>query len=340
MNLYEEMKNIHATALSMALIRNYEIDQIITVGESVTEHTRFQAASVSKMVFTLALLRFTEEKRISLDNEAGQYLGDLQIKDRNGIPARASIRQILSHTGGFNVHGFDGYESFEPLPDTDQILQGLPPANSGEVVQMDSPGKRWSYSGGGFMVLQKLAENMSGLPFEDFMQQNVLKPLGMNDSTFRQDISQKYVEGYSEAFMSGKYGHHLMPEQAAAGLWTTAADLARFGIHIQNILRGKPGLVSRELAQEMVTPQHANDLDLDQAEYRMGLGCFLSNLSGQAYFSHSGGNFGYESRVFFSVAGGNGFCILINSEDTDQLMDHLQKISLQTRYSRFPFLKS
>ncbi len=328
MNFKDEMKRYDADALSVAVIRNYQIAETITEGNNVTAHTRFQAASISKMVFTLSVLCLVAGNKISLEDDINQYLGDICLQNAVGLPARATIRQILSHTAGFGVHGFAGYGHDVKLPTTEQIISGEPPCNSPKVVQEYMPGEHWVYSGGGFMILQKYIENIVRMPFEDFMEQTVLLPLDMVDSTFRQDITGNIVEGYPLNRTPFPDGHNLMPEQAAAGLWTTASDLARFGIHLQNILRGKSGLIPQALVQEMIRPQHDDILDMENTHCKTGLGCYLKYIHDEAYFGHSGSNFGYKSRMNFSVLNGNGCCVLVNSDAAAPLIDKIQDFFL------------
>lgn len=324
----DELKRYHASALSIAVIRHYQIADMITEGRNVSIHTRFQAASISKMVFTLSVLHLVAENKMSLDDDIGKYLGDVRLQGFDGLPAKATVRQILSHTAGFGVHGFDGYGHGVRLPTTAQIILGESPCNSPKVVQEYAPGKHWVYSGGGFMVLQKCVENISGIPFANFMEEKILFPLNMMDSTFRQDITGNIAGGFTTDFNPVPNGHYLMPEQAAAGLWTTAADLAKFGIHLQNILRGKEGLVPQPLVQEMIRPQHDDILDLENTACKTGLGCYLKYIHGEAYFGHSGGNYGFNSRVNFSVQNGNGCCVLINSDAADPLIGKIQNFFL------------
>lgn len=330
----DELKKYHADALSVAVIRNFEIADTITEGCNVTIHTRFQAASISKMVFTLSVLYLVAENKISLDDDVNKYLGNIFLQDFNGLPARATIRQILSHTAGFGVHGFAGYGHDVKLPTTEQIILGEPPCNSPKVVQEYTPGEHWVYSGGGFMILQKCIENISGIPFADFMAQTVLLPLDMTDSTFRQDITESIVQGYPIDRTPVPDGYNLMPEQAAAGLWTTASDLAKFGIHLQNTLRGKAGLVPQALVQEMIRPQHDDILDLENTHCKTGLGCYIKYIHDEAYFGHSGSNFGYKSRINFSVQNGNGCCVLINSDAAAPLVQKIQNFFLVSQMQK------
>lgn len=328
MNWNDELKRYQADALSIAVIRHGQIADTVAEGDGVSIHTRFQAASVSKMVFTVAVLCLAGEGRLSLDGDVSRYLGGLRLRRKDGLPVKATVRQVLSHTAGFGVGGFEGYKHGAALPTTAQIILGEPPCNSPEVMQEYTPGEHWIYSGGGFMVLQKCVENISGLPFAGFMEQTVLRPLDMTDSTYRQDVAGDLAKGYTTDFTPVPNGHNLMPEQAAAGLWTTAVDLAKFGMHLQGILRGDEGLVPQALVREMITPQHSDVLDVEDTDCKTGLGCYLKTIRGEAYFGHSGDNVGFKSLVNFSVQSGTGCCVLVNSDTAAPLPGKIQDFFL------------
>lgn len=324
MDFENELKKCGADSLSLAVIRNYQIAETVTEGKDITSHTRFQAASISKIVFALAVLRLAAEGKIFLEDDVNSYLGGTPLTDRDGNIARVNVRQILSHTAGIGVHGFDGYPIGTVLPTTSQIIAGEPPCNSPKICCEYIPDEHWVYSGGGFMVLQKCAENITEMDFADFMERYVLSPLDMEDSTFRQDVKENLAKGYMENSEPVKGGHMLMPEQAAAGLWTTATDMAKFGIHIQNILRGENGLIPQKLAELMTSPRHSDIFDMEGTKCRTGLGCYLKSIGGKEYFGHSGGNVGFVSLMNFSAENGNGCCIFINSDEAVPLLLKIQ----------------
>lgn len=311
-DLEKELQNYDADSVSIAVIREYEVQETFTAGPGVTPHTRFQAASISKMVFALGVLRLVSEGRLALEDEVNAYLGSEPLTRQDGAPAKASVEQILAHTAGINVHGFEGYKAGESLPTTAQIIAGELPCNSPRVYQEYTPGEHWIYSGGGYMVLQKCVENITGMSLVDWMDGCILEPLGMKESSFRQEQTESLAYGCEKGGRPMENGHNQMPEHAAAGLWTTPTDMARFGIHIQKILRGESGLISQGLAQRMITPQHSDVLDMEGTKCRIGLGCYLKRIGSDSYFGHSGSNVGFESLVNFSVHGGSGCCTFVN----------------------------
>ncbi len=318
MDFEKELKKYHADALSIAEIHDYKITEKVFVGAHGTPHTRFQAASVSKMVFAAAVLRLAADNKMLLDDDISTYLGGLTPRKVDGTPAKATARQILTHTAGFNVHGFDGYPVGANIPSAAQIIAGEAPCNSSRILQEYEPGRRWRYSSGGFMVLQKCVENITGNTLPDLMEDLIFGPLEMSDSTFRQDVSEHIAAGYS-AGKAVPGGHRIMPELAAAGLWTTPSDLAKFGIHLQKILRGETGIIPQRLVQEMVTPYSEAAPDLGKT----GLGCYIKVHDGMEYFGHTGDNIGFASQVLFSICGGDGICILVNSDDAFPLVEQI-----------------
>jgi len=314
MSWKDKIKDTNITMLSAVKIKGFEIEETFTVGEKITNHTQFQAASISKAVFAVGLLRLIEERSLSLDVDIAEYCKMFKLLKLDGDPAKATLRQLLSHTAGLNVHGFLGYTDPENLPTTLQIINGELPSNSEKVMQVNAPGQHWKYSGGGYMLLQQMVEEMTGMDLPRFMDAYVLQPLKMSDSTYKQ-LPEEHISGYASMDPASSYGYYFMPEHAAAGLWTTPSDLAKFGIHIQKILAGEKGLINCQFAQEMITAQCADVFNHEgRRNCQMGLGVFLKSINGKKFFGHSGGNVGFISVMNFSVEDGCGACIMVNDD--------------------------
>ena len=166
------------------------------------------------------------------------------------------------------------------------------PANSVAIRVDTVPGSKWRYSGGGYTVMQQLLIDVTGKPFPELMRETTLKPLGMNNSTFEQPLPKRMAASAATGFeTSGKAVEgqwHIYPKMAAAGLWTTASDLARFAMGIQQSLAGDPNAVlSQSTAREMVTRQIDDD----------GLGVFLQGKEKSLRFSHNGRNEGFDADL-------------------------------------------
>lgn len=136
-NLYERLEHYHTPGISIAVINDFEIEWARGFGlceaettREVTADTLFQAASISKPIFALAVMRLVEEGRLNLDEDVNNYLTSWVVPALGDWQPRITLRQLLSHTAGLTVHGFRGYLNSEPLPTTVQILNGEPPANN------------------------------------------------------------------------------------------------------------------------------------------------------------------------------------------------------------------
>src|SRR5512139_1842453 len=258
MNLSERMQHYHVPGVSIALIDRETISAqgfgVQQAGDDspVTTQTRFQAASISKPVSALAVLSLVQNGTLDLDVDVNTYLHSWQVPENEHTREhKVTLRGLLSHTAGLTVHGFPGYAAGETVPSLRQILDGEPPANTQPVRVETAPGSQYSYSGGGYTVMQLLVEDVTGLPFPAWMRSTVLDPLQMGHSTFEQPLPAHYAEEAATAHygdgrpIDGKW--HTYPEMAAAGLWTTPSDLARFIMELSASYTGKTNRVlSRE----------------------------------------------------------------------------------------------
>jgi CubicO group peptidase (beta-lactamase class C family) len=202
-------------------------------GTKTTIETLFQAASISKPVAAAAALRLVERRQLRLDEDVNGKLKSWKVRE-NGFtgPNKVTLRHLLTHSGGLTVHGFRGYAAGERVPTLLQVLNGEQPANS-VGIEVDLPlGSRWRYSGGGFCVMQQLLVDELGKPFPEIMQELVLRPAGMTSSTYEQPLPDalrsRAATGHRRNGRPVNGRWHTYPEMAAAGLWATPEDLARF----------------------------------------------------------------------------------------------------------------
>lgn len=212
-------------AASLAIVRDGSIAEQLAIGADAA--TLFQAASISKVVTAITILRLIQQGKLSLDQAVGIV--------PNPFDAPVTPRLLMSHRAGTNVPGFAGYEAGAPLPSLRQILDGNPPANSPAVRVTQRPGLAYRYSGGGTMVLQRLAEDAAGRPFAELAATEVLQPLGLGRSSFLQPLPKGIGNAANAHDTEGRPlagPFHVYPELAAAGLWSTAEELARLALAI------------------------------------------------------------------------------------------------------------
>jgi CubicO group peptidase (beta-lactamase class C family) len=276
----------------------------VETGDPVTPTTLFQAASISKPVAVMGMLRLVEAGRLDLDAPVGGYLSSWAAPD-NGFDEPVTLRRLASHTAGTNVHGFPGYARSAARPATAGVLRGE--GNTDAVFVELEPGSQWRYSGGGTTILQLVMEDVTGRTFEDYMAGAVLGPAGMNHSTFAQPLPEDRWEDAAAGHKSDGSrvadGWHVYPEKAAAGLWTTPADLARLAAEVQRSLRGESSAVlSRAMTALMLEP----------VENEYGLGFATEPETGR--FGHGGANAGFRATLA-AFRDGRGLAIMTNSDE-------------------------
>lgn len=321
-----QLQKRHVPGLSLAVIQNGKIVKAQAYGfldksgtNPVSTSTLFQAGSISKSVAAVGALRLVDEGKLSLDSDVNVTLRSWKVPDNEfTTDKKVTLRGLLSHTAGLTVHGFPGYEVGSPVPSVVQILDGEKPANTSPVRVDFVPGTRWRYSGGGYTVMQQLILDVVGGPFPKFMQETVLRPLRMAESTFEQplpaDLGTRTATGHyaDRNLVKGRW--HVYPEMAAAGLWTTPSDLARFAISIQHSFAGKPGgVLSQSMTRQMLTDQKNND----------GLGVFLMGEGNTMRFGHNGRDEGFDALMIAGIETGQGVVIMINANDNSQMLGRI-----------------
>ncbi len=264
-DLLTEMKRLNVPAVSIAVVHEGKIEWakgngLTRVGGiAVNPNTMFQAASISKSITAMAALHLIEQGKLSLDTPIQTELNSWTLRQNRFTEQHpVTLRELLANTAGISVDGFDGYAAGQPIPTLTQILNGTKPANSAPIVVEVVPGSEFRYSGGGFTIVQEMMIDATSKPFPQIMKAIVLDPIGMRSSTYQQPIDPESlikvafpVDAHAKPIPGGP---HIYPEMAAAGLWTTPSDLARWIIEMQNSLLGKANhVLSFEMTRTMLT---------------------------------------------------------------------------------------
>ncbi len=329
LNIEDRMKVSGAKGLSIAVIRNYKIEWTKGYGfadeaenRKVNTSTRFQAASISKSLNSLGILKLVDQGKLDPEADINNYLKGWKFPyDSLSKNKKITAYNLLSHTAGLTIHGFPGYERSDTLPSIQQILDGKRPSNTKAVRSAFEPGKRFQYSGGGTTLTQLLLTSITGKKYDEYMQEQVLKPLGMTNSSYRQPPTDtaNLATGYYKNGKPVKGKYHVYPEQAAAGLWTTPTDLAKYIIECQLAYEGKSAKV---LSQSTMKKRLSPFIDST-----VGLGVFIENREGIKYFNHNGGNEAFLCTSYGSMQGGNGVVIMINGEDFGVVSEVLNSVA-------------
>lgn len=327
----ERMSHYGVPGVSIAVIHDGKIEWTNTYGVMekgstalVTEKTLFQAASISKPVTAYGALTLVEQKKVALNEDINSYLKSWKLADNEFTKdKKVTIKNLLNHSAGITVHGFLGYSTDLPVPTLVEVLNGTSPANSGPSIVDKVPEESFRYSGGGYNIVQQMMIDVEGKTFPEIMNELVLQPLEMNNSTYNQPLTGEQLAmaatGYlpDGAMVKGK--RHTYPEMAPAGLWTTATDLAKFAINIQETLKGnsEKGL-SKDMTTKMLTPF---------VEDFIGLGIFVNKKGDQIYFEHGGWNEGFSSQLMAHKDKGYGVVVLTNANQPDFISELIRSVA-------------
>lgn len=285
----------------------------------VDELTLFQAASISKPLAAMAALALVEEGKIGLDDDVNLYLKGWQVEENKfTLEEKVTLRRILSHSAGLTVHGFGGYASDDKVPGMIQILNGEEPANSGRIYPDTTPGVQYSYSGGGYTIMQKMLTDVSGKTFPELMEESVLSKIGMDQSAYQQPLTEELQENAAAGHLGngemieGRW--HTYPEMAAAGLWTTPTDLLKYAVEVQKSYDGESNLIlSQKMILEMLRPQMNNH----------GLGPGVGGAGELITFGHGGSNAGFQCNLYAFTKMDQGVAIMTNGERGGQLITEI-----------------
>jgi CubicO group peptidase (beta-lactamase class C family) len=313
----------HVPGISLAIIeegrvvfaKGYGVKEFGT-SQPVDTSTLFLAGSISKPVFASGVLRLVESGKLSLDEDVNRYLTSWKIPESKFTATeKVTLRRLLSHSAGLTVWGFPGYGVGTSIPTVPQILDGTAPANTPAVRNDTFPGARWLYSGGGYTVAQLLTTDLTGEAFPALMHRLVLEPAGMIHSTYENPPPANRVAFTSAGHeridtpVPGRF--HIYPEMAAAGLWTTAPDLARWAISITRSYLGQPGgMLSQEMAREMLKPQVQVQPPYGSGSW--GLGVSLAGDGDSLRFSHGGRDEGFVANLIMWPNRQSGFVVMMN----------------------------
>lgn len=280
----------------------------------VDTDTQFQAGSMSKPVTALGVLVLEASGKVCLDSDVNLCLKGWRLDSK--FTNTITLRQLLSHRAGMVPHGFAGSREHAKVLSSQQVLERRQPVLSwlsrhylGTIQVAKPPGSEYSYSGGGYCVVQKAVEDVTGEPFEVAMDQLVLQPVGMSRSSFQQPPQETNNLALGYGWMMNVLGGgrwRVFPEKAPAGLWTTPRDLARFAVAVQKAAAGTATAgISPAIVQEYLKPQFGDGWQ--------GIGIRLGGTGKDFSFSHAGENPGYCGVMIAGVSNGCGYVIMTNA---------------------------
>jgi CubicO group peptidase (beta-lactamase class C family) len=343
-NLQERMAHFKVKGLSIAVIQNYKIVWAKGYGwadekekRPVTSQTLFEPGSISKSLNAVAVLKLVQDRKLDLYTDINTYLRSWKFPyDSLSKGKMITLANLLSHSAGLGVHGFPGYDRKDAIPKVTEVLDGKKPANTPAVRSEFEPGLKFKYSGGGTTISQLIITDVTNQPYDKFLYESVLKPIGMLNSTYAQPLQKEKLKfaatGY---YMDGREvpnKFHVYPEQGAAGLWMTPSDLCNYIIETQLAYQGKS---SKVLNQEMTKLRLTPYLDESSA-----LGVFIEDRGGAKYFQHGAGNEGFRGQYYGSLEGGNGVAVFVNSDNGTILFEVINSVAEVYKWKNFYFPES
>lgn len=281
----------------------------IDKGTKVTNTTGFNIGSISKTIAAWGVMKLVQEGKIDLDAPAEKYLTRWHLPESEYDSNEVTIRRLLSHTAGLSLHGYPGWSPKDTLPTIEESLNGKN-NGPGRVEIIMEPGTKWKYSGGGFTILQLIIEEVTQQKFEDYMQAEILNPLGMTSSSYT--IDQKVLKASSLEYnnFGEEIDFELFTAQAAAGLHTTIEDFTKFAqssLYVSKNNKKHQQILSASYLQQMMEPAPASN-------GRYGLGYSVDSIQGTSVTlrGHGGANSGWHAYLQVDPVTNDGFIMVTN----------------------------
>lgn len=287
-------------------------------GRRVDADSLFQVASVSKWLTAWGVMTLVEDGRVELDAPVSRYLTRWQLPQGDFDNDQVTVRRLLSHSAGLTDGlGFLGFGPDADLPSIVDELTDPVDAYDGRsgVVRVGARADgTWRYSGGGYLILQLLIEEVSGEAFNDYMRRAVFAPLGMSASTFvdpdPDHLAKIYAADGSEAV------HYRFAATGAASLYTSVADMTRFlaaQVAAPGAAPGR-GVLSPETLEAMGTPEA---FVYGLPVWGLGESLYAPNGAGGFVIGHDGSNFpAINTTARLDPATGNGLIVLSSGNAT------------------------
>ncbi|MFY0699038.1 MAG: beta-lactamase family protein [Balneola sp.] len=278
---------------------------------STTSETGFNIGSVSKLFTAWGIMTLVESGKLNLDKPVEHYLTRWKIPESEFNVSKVTVRNLLSHTAGFSVHGYPGFSPDAELPSLEASLNGdNGPVRADEPVELIyEPNTDFKYSGGGYTILQLLIEEVTGLSFEEYMEKAVFAPLSMENTSFT--ISTDILKSSAKPYDENEKEIYLerFTAKAAAGLHATVNDLVLF---TEAILKEKQ-VITDESMSFIMTPTK-----LSKGQF--GSGFRIMNMGGFTVSGHTGSNDGWESALLIHQPTNSALIMLTNSSNGKDLM--------------------
>lgn len=302
-------------AFSVAVIDDGKLDwsaawgRLTTGGAPAGCDTLFQAGSLAKPVTVLAALRMQADGKLDLDADIATYLSSWELPAGKQTAANpVTLRKLFAHTSGLTPGGYEGYVRGQPFPTDVQTVSGEPPSNAKKIEVVEAPGTSLRYSGGGYTIAEIALQDEFEQSFEQLMRTWLLAPVGMKQADFTVPLPDsshvRAATGHQADGSAVEGGWRNHPEQAAAGLWATASDLATLLIELRKGWLGESTVFRQESIRELM----AQPFDGHAYGFR------LIGEGDEVFITHYGGTVGYRAGMTLNLRSGDGAVYLANAD--------------------------
>lgn len=342
----DKLGQLKLPGAAIGLIENSELVATRSYGfadvaaqKPLTENTLFQIASISKPFAAWGVMKLVEQGKLDLDAPVEQYLTRWQLPESEFDNSAVTARLLLMHFGGTSLSGCGGTPYDQHWYSVDDILYGrTPPLDekqeayahkwqmnpnqySKPVHLIHAPNTKFEYSGGGFSILELLIEELSGTDFTTYMNREVLKPLGMNESSFEVQQSQlpNVAKPYNDELQEMPL--YRINGKAAGGMYSSVTELAAFACAEMEGPAGEAtgrSVLTPQSIAEMHRPDRYAETDMGM-DFYTGLGHYVLNLGNIQAVQHTGGNPGWRTVYTIVPERKLGFVCLINSAGGNDL---------------------
>lgn len=321
------MKGYGIPGTSVALVRDGELVWTRAYGYADAERgiamsikAVYRAESISKPVTAWGVVKLAEEGLIDLDAPVGEYLEDWEFPESDFDTDEVTVRRLLTNSAGLPLGSLG--EEYAPQVGMPSLKEYLVK----EVHLTNEPGEKFGYSNPGFNLLELLIEEVTGRDFNGYMQDEVLRPLGMYNShfTWSEEWSAKVPTGYD--LKGSPVGPYVYPYKASGGLFTTVGDIARFAIAGAAMEEGEESVLSRRSIRDLQSPQVDITGMFGLVADSYGFGHFTETLeSGETAVWHGGQGHGWMTHFHLVPETGDAIVLFTNSQRSWPLMAGILK---------------
>ncbi|GAA5262181.1 serine hydrolase domain-containing protein [Methanocalculus sp. MC3] len=292
----------------LVIVKGYGYSDIEKRVPVDADNTLFRIGSITKLFTWTAVMKLQSEGRIDLDTDVNQYLKDFQIPDTYpGEPI--TMRHLMTHTAGF-----EEYIWFMAVDNVDNMISFRDYCAGYMPARVNPPGKVSSYSNYGTTLAAVIIEDVTGVPFEVYINDNILSPLRMKSTSTGEDLPPERAERLSKGYVFSRKNQAIHDDiyniGPAGTISSTAPDMAAFlAMHMKGGSLDDVTILPRDTAELM----HAESFTNDPRGSGMCLGFYEMHVNNRRLIGHGGDTNTFHSLLIFMPTEQAGFFVSYNS---------------------------